>query len=426
MIECNPTMKPKSTIEAAGLMLSTDFDNGALARASGAGENELDLWPFLEDEYSEGFIKIPQPGGKAGPVQSANFAFHFRLGGCKDKTLTLKFHIASERSVPEAVSVVYANPDFPVFSYDGAQWQRAENKELIAGAGGPNEKVVVVRQTFTEDKVWVAYQYPYTNDHVSRLIQRVKHSEFCNVSMAGQSTEGRLIHQFSLTDFTIPVESKKVIWLTGLQHCAELGAGWGLEGMIEFLVSADPAAAALRQRFKFKIIPIVNVDAVAEGRGRIHSSGKNPNREWESHDPMREVQTIRATMDKWVNGGKRIDALIDIHGFSVREGKWTAPVVPKTSYPAERAHSYDGFLGAIKQCLPGIKYGDYVSEGFVSGMAARRYGALALAIDGYVYKWPGEAAPDFTSHYKDGCRIWDLCSIKATGAEFARAFLDWQ
>jgi len=419
-------MKTKDTCQVAGLTFSTDFDNGAMAKVTGDKPFELDLWPFLEDEYTDGFIQIPRSDGKPGPYQSANFAFHFRLDGCKDKLVTLRLHIINERSRPDATSVVYANPDLPVYSYDGAQWHRTDDKKLVAGTGSPDEKVVVVRQAFTRDTVWIAYQYPYTNDHVGKLISRVKQSEFCAVSVAGQSTGGRLIHQFSLTDFQAPCQSKKTVWLTGLQHCAELGAGWGLEGMVDYLVSADPLAAKARQRFEFKIIPIVNVDSVAEGRGRIHSSGKNPNREWESPDPIREVNTIRDTLDKWVNTGKRVDAFIDIHGFSVRAGNWTAPVIPKTFYSTEQARSYESFLGAIKKCLPGIRYGDYASEGFASGMAARRFGAFALAIDGYVYKWPTEAAPELASFYKEGSRVWDLDEIKATGADFVKALMNWQ
>jgi hypothetical protein len=46
-----------------------------------------------------------------------------------------------------------------------------------------------------------------------------------------------------------------------------------MKGIIDFLVSDAPAAKTLRNHFVFKIIPMLNMDGVAEGNHRTSLSG---------------------------------------------------------------------------------------------------------------------------------------------------------
>jgi hypothetical protein len=229
----------------------------------------------------------------------------------------------------------------------------------------------------------------------------------------------------SITDPAVPRRAKQVAWFTGLQHCAELGAGWGLQGMAEFLVSDAPVAAEARRKFEFKFIPIVNVDAVAEGRGRIHRSGRNLNREWERPDPVCDIGTIRQTLDAWRAQGNALDTFVDFHGFSTQDGPWTAPVLPPDFYQGLRAQRYERLLGAIKNQLPGIKYEPFPSVGLAAGAGARTYGALALSIDGWIYQGPGKAPADLASYYTAGLQVLDLAKIKAAAALMVQAWVDF-
>ena len=135
---------------------------------------------------------------------------------------------------------------------------------------------------------------------VDNLVRRVESSPYCTIEIAGVSTEGRDIKQISITDPLVPLQEKMVAWIIGLQHSSELGAGWGLEGMLDFLLSDDPLAQEARSTYLFKIIPIVNVDAVSEGRGRPHSTGKNLNRLWELENSIPEIESIKWTLDDWI------------------------------------------------------------------------------------------------------------------------------
>ena len=50
--------------------------------------------------------------------------------------------------------------------------------------------------------------------------------------------------------------------------------------IINFLISYDPVAIALRDNFVFKIFPMVNPDGVALGNSRCNFFGFDLNRQW--------------------------------------------------------------------------------------------------------------------------------------------------
>jgi hypothetical protein len=418
-------MAVKLNYHGARIRLSTDFDGAGLARVTELEADVFDCWPYLEDEYRDGFISLASLQDPDAPRDGANYSFLFQLDGCLNRKITLRFHVVHERCKADDVSVVYANPDFPVISYDGDHWERTPHKRLLGGGGVADERIIEVEHTFSQNTVWISYQYPYTNGHLSRFTARIGGSPFCRMEAAGRSTEGREIPMISITDPAVPRPAKRVAWFTGLQHCAELGAGWGLQSMAEFLLSNAPAAVAARRQYEFKLIPIVNVDAVAEGRGRIHRTGRNLNREWERPDPVCDIGTIRQTLDAWWAQGNAIDTFVDFHGFSTKDGSWTAPVLPPEFYRGVQAQRYERLLGAIKNQLPGIKFEPFPSVGLAAGAGARTYGALALSIDGWVYKGPGKEPADLASYYTAGRQVLDLAEIKAAAALMVQAWVDF-
>lgn len=61
-------------------------------------------------------------------------------------------------------------------------------------------------------------------------------------------------------------DSKKYIVLSARVHPGESNSSWVMKGLLQHLVSDHPDAKALRERFVFKIIPMLNPDGVIHGR----------------------------------------------------------------------------------------------------------------------------------------------------------------
>lgn len=74
------------------------------------------------------------------------------------------------------------------------------------------------------------------------------------------------------------------------QHPGETPSSWVMEGIIDFLASlTSQAAEYLREKFIFKIIPIVNVDGVAFGNYRSDLTGVDLNRNWPNPSKVKRV-----------------------------------------------------------------------------------------------------------------------------------------
>jgi len=71
--------------------------------------------------------------------------------------------------------------------------------------------------------------------------------------------------------------------LIGGTHGAETASIYGVEGMLDLLVSDDPLAREMRRSVVWKIVPILNVDAASEGLDRRNAGGVNLYMDWEGH-----------------------------------------------------------------------------------------------------------------------------------------------
>ena len=61
-------------------------------------------------------------------------------------------------------------------------------------------------------------------------------------------------------------------------HPGESNSSFVVEGLLEFLVSDEPAARSLRDRYVFKIVPMLNPDGVIVGNYRCSLSAHDLNR----------------------------------------------------------------------------------------------------------------------------------------------------
>ena len=403
------------------VVISTDFDNGGLARIEERETNVFDCWPYESENYRNGGLYVKSLYKDA--FDNASFCFHFRISGCRNKNIVFNFYVKESINNENDESILYTNPDFPVLSYDGDFWQRMDTKSLETYSADTSWSIVTVEQKFTEDTAFVAYQYPYTNTHVERLIHRIEKSPCCTIDTIGRSTDNRDIRLIRITDPATPLSEKIVVWIIGLQHSAELGAGWGIEGMIDFLLANDMASEKARRLCLFNIIPIVNIDAVSEGKGRSHSTRNNLNRLWELDWSIPEIDSIKRTMDNWVAGGNTIDLFLDIHGFSEKNGKWIW-MMPEEAYSSTLADRYKKMVEISRQNLPKAESNKLSVPGLSCNAGLRRYGAVSFCIDGFVYHGSVERTT-LTSYYVSGDRLWPFEDIKACGATYVNIITNY-
>ncbi|GLI63696.1 hypothetical protein VaNZ11_006745 [Volvox africanus] len=116
---------------------------------------------------------------------------------------------------------------------------------------------------------------------------------------------------------------KTVFFVSSRVHPGETPATHIFNGMLAFLLRrSDPRAAALRRRFVFKLVPIVNPDGVAVGNYRTDTLGQNLNRFYtgvpdESTQPS--VYAIKTLLMHYAQQGI-LEYYIDLHAHANKKG----------------------------------------------------------------------------------------------------------
>jgi murein tripeptide amidase MpaA len=113
------------------------------------------------------------------------------------------------------------------------------------------------------------------------------------------------------------IAERPAVILTARVHPGESNSSYIIEGLIEYLISSDPGAKLLRDRFVFKIVPVLNPDGVVVGNYRCSLSGADLNRQWISPSGRfyPEVNAVKLMMRKTLES-RDIAFYCDFHGHS--------------------------------------------------------------------------------------------------------------
>ena len=134
---------------------------------------------------------------------------------------------------------------------------------------------------FNNDKVYIAHCFPYTyrdcKEHIDYVCNnekkfgkenmryKVRKTELCK-SLAGNTLDLIIVTNFRSTDQDIA--QREAVIITGRVHPGESNSSFIIEGILEFLVSDIETAVELRNKYVFKIIPMLNPDGVIIGNYR--------------------------------------------------------------------------------------------------------------------------------------------------------------
>jgi len=243
--------------------------------------------------------------------------FYFRLDHVRNQEVTIQLNdlIGIYR---KSIHTVYDNRTQPVFSYDNKHWLRITNTSY-------NEKdhSFTFIQKFSENHVWIAYAHPYSYSRGCDFISSLLSKPFVEIERIGHSGERRDINLLTITDKSLPNSGKAVVFITALQHSGEYPSGFIVEGLVNFLISEDLAAAEARKNTVFKIIPMLNPDGIIHGITRYNASFQDLNAEWDdivsdtlNYPVEPEVACVQNWLDAWFKNGNTINLHIDLHSQS--------------------------------------------------------------------------------------------------------------
>jgi hypothetical protein len=255
--------------------------------------------------------------GNVANVQQAgidSFTFEIRLDDNHGDTYGW-YYFAVTGGIGYDIALFLTNPDNwqnnsckPLFSNDNDNWERVSDTWVQNGWLGFSHYL-------QSDTVWFAQGIPYTVTQMQDYISSIEYSHYVDRQTLGYSPHNRPIEMITITNDDIPTDYKKTVWLISRQHPMESGPTYLLTGTIDKVLDDSDFSRRFRNDVEIHIVPIVNVDGVAEGYSRHNTQGLNLNREWSSdiQSEPAEVRAVHIAMDCFITSGRSVDFFMDLH-----------------------------------------------------------------------------------------------------------------
>ena len=180
-------------------------------------------------------------------------------------------------------------------------------------------------------KYYFASCYPYTYTQLRLYLNTLNkncYKKIIKFGEAGKTFNNNKIPYIVITNFQCDEEElneKKCVLITGRIHSGETVSSYVVQGLIDFLVNLNhPISKYLRDKFIFKIIPMLNIDGVIFGNYRLNVLGKDMNRLWLPNLPFNSNECDKSSLyinciidiiKKTINN-RNIFLYCDFHGHS--------------------------------------------------------------------------------------------------------------
>ena len=250
------------------------------------------------------FISLEDDGGDAGLPEAWRAGFYARLDDV----------LVGQVSAIEVDRLVWPYPVVPLFSYDQRHWQPFADDEISR----PTTDTLSLRHTFDRPQVWVAQREPFTSVELGRWLGRLDTTASglpgvrCEVRLLGHTPGGQPLKLISVGDARGSAPARAV-WVHARVHPGEPQASFMAAGMLDFLISNQPAAEAARERFTFHVVPMFNADGVALGHYRTNASLQNLESMWDLPSPPTEVALLRGAICALQAEGEEFVAALNLH-----------------------------------------------------------------------------------------------------------------
>lgn len=169
-------------------------------------------------------------------------------------------------------------------------------------------------------QIYFAHCYPYMYSDLKRYLFRNLKSKYAKIRLASQSLASNPIYMITITEHNpTTVGTKPAIVLSARVHPGESNSSWIMKGVLDFLTDEeDPIAKELRERYVFKIIPMINVDGVVVGNYRCSLTGRDMNRNYRTiiSDSFPPIYSIKRLLKRLNTPPRQILLYTDFHGHN--------------------------------------------------------------------------------------------------------------
>ncbi|CAI2375593.1 unnamed protein product [Moneuplotes crassus] len=307
--------------EDSTLVFESRFESGNLRKVAQLSEFEYEL--YLRNDYNSQnytqwyFFKCTNI--KAG----VKYTFHLKNFQKPDSLYNqgMKPLVYSTKKVEE----------------DGIGWYRGgenicyyQNSTKKSSSGYMFSLSFEIEFPFDNDEVYLCHSFPFTyrdcKEHLEAICvdneglgrvnmkSKIRKTEMCK-SLAGNSLDLVIITNFNSSE--LDISKRKAIIITGRVHPGESNSSFVVQGILDYLVSDNEAAKQLRNKYVFKIIPMLNPDGVILGNYRCSLSGQDLNRQWigPTSRMFPEIYNTKLMFKKTLES-RQIFLYIDCHGHS--------------------------------------------------------------------------------------------------------------
>jgi hypothetical protein len=283
-----------TTVPAAGISISGDFDSGSMASASVSGD-----------------VVTLRP--RTYPFNGATTSWwnSFRIDGAAGRTLTFVYDTTGLNLHGHESATRY------VISYDQQTWAFPDS---TSGSGSG----YTFTHTFTQDTAWVAYGIPYPVSRVDATVAGWASSPWVSPTPSSNAdlkildtgsgspwlTPGGMnelgfpipphpLYAFCITDDRAAGAKANVVLMAG-NHAGEPTGNHTLEGLVDWLLGDAPRAVALRRAARIFVYPMSDPDGRYGGYSRSNQLLPNGdhNREWDtaSNGTLPEIDRLQEAM----------------------------------------------------------------------------------------------------------------------------------
>ena len=194
-----------------------------------------------------------------------------------------------------------------VVSDDGKKWRHIDVEVLNN-----------IRTKFTvhmnSDSLFVASVEPYGTTNLKKLLSQIEGNSKVNIETIGKSVQGRDISIIRIGDENAPHR----VFIRARAHPWEAGGNWVVEGIVDELLNGKSAKKYL-DNYVVYILPMANIDGVANGKTRFNMRGIDLNRGL-NKIANKKLAPENYAMEQWllkmIKKGMKPELAIDYHNDS--------------------------------------------------------------------------------------------------------------